>query len=159
MKIEGLDELIGEVTQIEEKLSFDGMELSRQCALEGMEVAKIYYENALKDGIDDGEFTIEKNSGDNGYSFIANGREPVFVEFGAGVYYNASNHYPIPKPQEIKNIGEYGKGMGKRRTWGYRGKLTGKVHITRGTPMRMPMYNASRYIEENIEKIAKEVFK
>lgn len=51
---------------------------------------------------------------------IAAGEDAVWVEFGAGVYHNGSaGSSPHPKGSELGfTIGGYGKGMGKRQTWG-----------------------------------------
>lgn len=89
---------------------------------------------------------------------IAAGEDAVWVEFGAGVYYNGSTGgSPHPKGSELGfTIGGYGKGMGKRQTWGF--YEDGELRLTHGTPAVMPMYNALKTVCEEITSIAKEVF-
>ena len=87
---------------------------------------------------------------------IANGIEAVFIEFGAGVYYNPSGT-PHVRPKGIVKIGEYGNGYGKRQVWGYYDEV-GELKLTHGTPASMPMYNAIQRIVPKIVQIAKDVF-
>ena len=89
---------------------------------------------------------------------IAAGEDAVWVEFGAGVYHNGSaGSSPHPKGSELGfAIGGYGKGMGKRQTWGF--YEDGELRLTHGTPAVMPMYNAVKTVCDEIADIAKEVF-
>lgn len=90
---------------------------------------------------------------------IAAGEDAVWVEFGAGVYHNGSaGSSPHPKGSELGfTIGGYGKGMGKRQTWGF--YEDGELRLTHGTPAIMPMYNALKTVCDEIAGIAKEVFR
>lgn len=89
---------------------------------------------------------------------IAAGEDAVWVEFGAGVYHNGSaGSSPHPKGSELGfTIGGYGKGMGKRQTWGF--YEDGELRLTHGTPAVMPMYNAVKTVCDEIADIAKEVW-
>lgn len=89
---------------------------------------------------------------------IAKGEDTVWVEFGAGVFHNGSaGNSPHPDGSELGfTIGGYGKGMGKRRVWGFR--EGGELHLTHGTPATMPMYNAIKIVSDEIADIAREVF-
>lgn len=89
---------------------------------------------------------------------IAAGEDAVWVEFGAGVYHNSSaGSSPHPKGSELGfTIGGYGKGMGKRQTWGF--YEDGELRLTHGTPAVMPMYNAVKTVCDEIADIAKEVW-
>lgn len=90
---------------------------------------------------------------------IAQGEDAIWVEFGAGVYHNGSaGNSPHPKGSEFGfTIGDYGKGMGKKNTWGF--YEDGELRLTHGTPAVMPMYNAVKIVCDEIADIAKEVFK
>ena len=90
---------------------------------------------------------------------IAAGEDAVWVEFGAGVYHNGSaGSSPHPKGSELGfTIGGYGKGMGKRQTWGF--YENGELRLTHGTPAIMPMYNAVKTVCDEIADIAREVFR
>ena len=89
---------------------------------------------------------------------IAKGKDAVWVEFGSGVYHNSSlGSSPHPKGAELGfTIGDYGKGMGKKRTWGF--DENGELMLTHGTPAKMPMYNAVKTVCEEISEIAREIF-
>ena len=90
---------------------------------------------------------------------IASGKDAVFMEFGAGVYYNgAVGTSPHPHGAELGfTIGSYGKGQGMRNVWGFRGE-DGQIHLSHGVPASMPMYRAMQGVIEDIAKIAQEVF-
>lgn len=89
---------------------------------------------------------------------IANGEDAIWAEFGAGVYYNGSpGSSPHPKGAEMGfTIGGYGKGMGKKKTWGF--YEDGELRLTHGAPAKMPMYNALKTVCDDISAIAREVF-
>ena len=95
---------------------------------------------------------------DNITVVIAKGKDAFWVEFGTGVHHNgAAGSSPHPKGSELGfTIGGYGKGMGKKDTWGY--KEDGELHLTHGAPASMPMYKAVKTVGEEIADIVKEVF-
>lgn len=109
------------------------------------------------DGIGDGEITVDEIS-PKSFVIRASGQDVCFLEFGAGVYYNSSEPYPIPRPQGIAGIGEYGKGHGKQQAWYYTDE-NGESMRTKGNPAMMFMYNTGAEMKRNIERIAREVFK
>lgn len=115
------------------------------------------YDDVLHEGmkVPDVEVTVDER--DNVSVIIAHGKEAVFVEFGAGVYYNPSGSPHPSRPSGIVNIGEYGKGYGKRKIWGY--YKNGELKLTHGTPASAPMYHALKAIAEKLPDIAREVFK
>ena len=90
---------------------------------------------------------------------IANGDDAVFMEFGAGVYYNGSvGSSPNPLGAALGyTIGSYGKGNGAKNVWGFKGS-DGQLHLTHGVPASMPMYKAMMAVVNDIEQIAREVF-
>lgn len=92
-------------------------------------------------------------------TLVLEGREILFIEFGAGVHYNGTKGgTPHLKGQENSFlIGTYGMGNGSKQIWGYYAD-NGDLILTRGTKATMPMYNASQEIINNVVKIAKEVF-
>lgn len=90
---------------------------------------------------------------------IANGEDAIWAEFGAGVHHNGSpGSSPHPKGSELGFIiGSYGKGMGKKDTWGFYDD--GELRLTHGAPATMPMYNALKTVCDEISEIAREVFR
>lgn len=99
-----------------------------------------------------------KNDG-NVTLVIASGKDAVFMEFGAGVYFNGpAGSSPHPRGAELGfTIGSYGKGQGVRNVWGFKDE-DGVVHLSHGVPASMPMYRAMQSVIEDIAKIAQEVF-
>lgn len=89
---------------------------------------------------------------------VASGEDAVWVEFGAGVYYNGSaGSSPHPHGVELGfTIGSFGKGNGKRQTWGF--YEDGELKLSHGTPANMPMSRAVTTVCNEIVSIAKEVF-
>jgi hypothetical protein len=107
-----------------------------------------------------GEVTVTvQPEGDNTTVIIANGKDAVFMEFGAGVYYNgAVGSSPNPWGTDLGfTIGSYGKGNGRKEVWGYRGE-DGEIHLTHGAPASMPLYKAVQSVSRDIARIAREVF-
>jgi len=107
-----------------------------------------------------GEVTVTVEAqGNNTTVIIASGTDAVFMEFGAGVYYNgAVGSSPNPWGTDLGfTIGSYGKGNGRKEVWGYYGD-DGEVHLTHGAPASMPLYKAVQSVSRDIARIAQEVF-
>ena len=87
---------------------------------------------------------------------IANGEDAVFMEFGAGVYYNGGvGSSPNPLGAALGyTIGSYGKGNGAKAVWGFKGD-DGALHLTHGVPASMPLYRALQRVVNDIEQIAR----
>lgn len=121
----------------------------------GIKEASVRFTTAMYDGIND--VSVKLDTTNNGYAIVAEGKAVAFIEFGAGVYHNTGEPYPNPRPSGIVGIGEYGKGHGKRKAWGYKNE-SNELVITRGNPAAMPMWYASEEIKNSVLRIAKEVF-
>lgn len=115
-------------------------------------------DDLLNGGQRTAEVSVSVESQGNISVVIANGEDAIWVEFGTGVYHNGSvGSSPHPKGAELGfTIGGYGKGMGKKETWGF--YEDGELRLTHGTPATMPMYNAVRTVCKEIVQIAREVF-
>lgn len=96
------------------------------------------------------------------YSIVfAEGEEALFIEYGAGVYYNtAPGTSPHPWGQQTGyTIGSFGLGNGYKKAWGFAEKNgSGDILITHGTPAAMPMYRGVSEAIRAIDEIAREVF-
>ena len=90
---------------------------------------------------------------------IAAGPDAIFVEFGAGVFYNGpAGSSPHPRGEELGlTIGSYGKGHGKRDVWGF--FTEDGLVLTHGAPAKMPMLKAAELVATQIYDIAQEVFR
>lgn len=103
--------------------------------------------------------SVVKQDGDGVCYVVAQGKDAVFVEFGAGVYHNgAVGASPNPLGAGIGfTIGSYGKGNGAKNMWVYVDE-NGDKHFTHGTPASMPMYNAVQKVLGEAVEVAREVF-
>lgn len=92
-------------------------------------------------------------------NLIVEGEEILFIEFGAGVYYNGeAGTSPHPKGQEFGFlIGSYGVGHGVQKVWGYYDE-TGALVMTRGVEATMPVLKAYQKIITDYISVAKKVF-
>ena len=129
--------------------------LLEKLAYIGVKEASVRFTTAMYDGVNDSSVTMEPVK--NGYCIKAEGKAVAFIEFGAGVYHNAGEPYPNPRPDGIVGIGEYGKGLGKRKAWGFKDE-SGELVITHGNPAAMPMWYASEEMRSAILTTFKEVF-
>ena len=120
-------------------------------------------DDTLKGGTRPAEVTVSVKDDGQITLVIADGKDAVWCEFGAGVYHNGSvGDSPNQYGKDLGlTIGSYGKGFGSRDVWGYYevpGDPTTLV-LTHGTPATMPMYNAVQSIVPKVVAIAREVFK
>ena len=90
---------------------------------------------------------------------IVEGKELMFIEFGAGVFYNGeADTSPHPKGQEFSFlIGSYGEGHGAQKMWGYYAD-SGELILTRGVEAQMPVYKAEKEIKQKYIEVARKVF-
>lgn len=139
----------------ENALKKKGEELCKRLADIGEQEAFTGFMAATANGEQD-PVQVHSEPIENGYKIVAEGEEVCFIEFGAGVHYNGAEPYPLPRPEGIVGIGQYGKGLGRNDYWFYSDESGS--HFTHGTPAAMPMYNATKEILESIPQIANEVF-
>ena len=152
---DSIDNAIKELQVFRDSIQQKKDKLLKELAEIGVREASVRFTTAMYDGVNDTD--VELTSTVNGYAIKAKGRAVFFIEFGAGVYHNTGEPYPDPRPEGVVGIGEYGKGHGKRQAWGYKDD-SGELVITHGNPAAMPMWYASEEMQNNILKIAKEVF-
>ena len=152
---QGIDRAIKELKEYKQDFLDREKKLVELLAEIGLKEASVRFTTAMYDGTNDVSVTLDEIK--NGYAIVADGEAVAFIEFGAGVYHNTSEPYPNPRPDGIVGIGEYGKGYGKRKAWGYKNE-NNELVITRGNPAAMPMWYASEEIKSSVLKIAKEVF-
>ena len=129
--------------------------------------ASIRFGSSIVDGVLNGsprrpEVTVSVSDNGAVSIIIAQGKDAVWCEFGAGVYHNGSvGSSPNPYANNLGfTIGSYGDGHGKQEVWGYylNGDSKSGLVLTRGTPATMPMYNATQEVMRKAVNIAREVF-
>lgn len=156
---------IAELEQYKRWVEQKAIQLAEALSRVGVYEASIRFAGAMYDGSNDVYVSrTQDNAGT--YTILAEGQAVAFIEFGAGVYYNTAG-YPLEKPPGIVGIGEYGKGNGKKRGWVYpvsKGVGSNGRQIkpnwifTRGNPQAMPMYYASKEMQDKLLSVAREVF-
>lgn len=121
-----------------------------------------YDEKGIESGADTTHNTYVKVDSLIGMSkatLVLEGREVLFIEFGAGVHHNGSvgsSPHPLGAQYGFL-IGSYGMGNGSKQVWGYYAD-SGELVLTRGTKATMPMYSADLEIINNVVAIARGVF-
>lgn len=161
-----IDRAIKELEQYKQEIIRKTELLRKKIADRIGEFAQSGFNGAIVDGLTEesggarkAEVQVSIDERENVSVVIAAGEDAVWVEFGAGVYHNGSaGSSPHPRGSELGfTIGGYGKGMGKRQTWGF--YEDGELRLTHGTPAVMPMYNAVKTVCDEIADIAREVWK
>lgn len=90
----------------------------------------------------------------SGNRIYIQGTDIVFVEFGAGIYHNASVDNPLSEAVNFDtDIGSFGNGQGNKKYWFVAHNL-----ISCGTPAYMPIHNAIETIKPQIPTLCRGVF-
>ncbi len=164
--IQGLSEFKDKMQKYRKSMTERKKEFLTRLGEIGIDTASVSFKTAHYDGVNDVNVSSKWN-GSNTLIISATGQTVTFIEFGTGVTY-ADDH---PLAQEFGMIrGEYGQGKGKQDSWVYYGEegTMGEwlrtvdnqyVIRTRGNPANRCMYDAGKKMREEIEKIAKEVFR
>ena len=90
---------------------------------------------------------------------IVEGKELMFIEFGAGVFYNGAAG-SSPHDKGVVNgmvIGSYGEHHGIQKVWGYYDD-DGTLVLTHGVEAQMPVYKADMEIIQKYVEVARRVF-
>ena len=165
LSTKGINAAIKELERYEREIARKADTIRERVAERIQALAQSGFNGAVVDDlIGEGQRTadvkVDVTHGDNISIVITNGDDAIWVEFGAGVYHNgAVGSSPHPRGAEFGfTIGTYGKGFGARKAWGFRDE-DGELHLTHGAPAVMPMYNAVKSVCNEIDSIAREVFK
>lgn len=123
-------------------------EVCKRLAELGATKADVNFAAAYYDGEEDHVITVE-NRGNNTYAVVASGTTVLFVEFGSGLI-----GYGHPEPSG------YGPGTypGKGHWDDPNGWWYGHGQHSHGNPPNMPMYNAVKDLELELESVVREVF-
>lgn len=150
----GIKELSDGLKQRKKWLEQKGNELASRLAEMGATKASLGFSGAIYTGDEDHEITVEQ-TGDMEFAVRATGGTVLFVEFGAGLI-----GYGHPEANGL-GPGTYpGKGHWNDPNgwWLPRDKAGGHSQHTYGNPPNMPMYNAVKALEQELERVVKEVF-
>ena len=159
-EIKGIDKTIQHLKEYQKKMTDKTDKLLERLATIGEFTATTDFLGATYAGNNDVKVEVVKDG--NGYIIKASGASVLFIEFGTGIL-----NYEHPQAGEFGYIhGTYGKGQGANpKGWAYKGvpgnagrEVRDGVYRTYGNPPAMAMWNASKDIRQEIEKIAREVF-
>lgn len=160
---EGIQQAIKELDKWNTKFQERVKTFTQRLADEGYSITRVNLDSVPAE-YDPGSVTVTVDSTAEGYltykaSYYMEGHAAIFIEFGAGVFYNtglgASVH---PKGVELGfeigswSFGPKGKGLAGNAGWFYGGRYT------HGTPTYMPMYSGAQELAQKIQSIANEVF-
>lgn len=126
-------------------------EVTRRLAEIGATKASLGFSRAVYTGDNDVSISVEPI--ENGYSIIASGEAVLFIEFGSGVTYGYG--HPAPKnygPGTYPGNGHWDDPKG----W-WLPKDKGGLH-TYGNPPSATMYQTGKELQQEILRIAREVF-
>lgn len=143
----GIKELQNGLKEYEKWLKKKSDELCKRLADMGAQKAEVNFAAAYYDGNEDHEITVEPIDG--GYAVKASGNTVLFVEFGTGLI-----GYGHPEPNGM-GPGTYpGEGhWDDPDGWWY---AHGKH--SHGNPPNMPMYSTVKELEQELERVVREVF-
>lgn len=155
-----IENAIKDVVAYKTKLEKLAEELPKALAEFGAEYAQASYDsnihNVYWDGTSDpANITVTAVPSEHGWKVLAEGEEVCFVEFGAGVFFNADGGGLLERPPGVVGIGEYGQGNGQYDVWAFG---TGKNRkVTYGTPASNTLYFTAREIEDRIVETARRI--
>lgn len=146
-----INKAIKEIKKLDAEWDRKIKEVLRKLAEIGATKASLAFSRAVYTGDNDVSVSVEPI--ENGYSIIASGEAVLFIEFGSGVTYG----YGHPEPMEY-GPGTYpGKGHWDDPNGWYLPKSKGGEH-TYGNPPSAAMYRTGKELQQEILRIAREVF-
>lgn len=155
LNTQSIDNAINELRSYKTKLPSKVTEICRRLAEIGAVKVSLGYARAIYNGDKDISVSVEPIQ--NGFSIRANGKDVLFVEFGAGVRYGSGH----PQANEFgMGPGTYPEGKGHwndPKGW-WIPKANGGGH-TYGNPPSEVMYRTAIELRSEVYKIAQEVFK
>lgn len=152
----GAAEMLKGVLKFQKELEEKSTLLCQKLAERGAEVAKIGFSQAVYDGPNDTEISVEGEG--LSYTVKANGEAVLFIEFGTGITYSGQNH---PEPHGMVpgtwSEGPMGKGHWNDPNGWYIPKERGGGK-TYGNPPNAAMFNAAETLRQTIADTVREVF-
>lgn len=177
-ELQGLDELADRMDELKQKIELKCDEFAERLGALGVRIASMYYQQASYAGQNDVEVHLEPGNTAGSVTIVAEGQTVLFIEFGTGVTMpDAPEARAELKSGNILGHGEYGQHRGASpKGWYYpkskgyganppigtedatRPGMENFIH-TYGNPAYPAMYMTRRDLIDNIERIAREVFK
>ena len=149
----GIEELQTGLKDYKKWLKQKSEELCMRLAEMGAVKASMNFSQAIYTGIEDHTITVVKKGG--GYAVRAEGETVLFVEFGTGLIGYGHPESNGLGPGTYPGVGHWDDPNG---WWIPRDKNNGHSQHTYGNPPNMPMYNTVKELEQELERVVKEVF-
>lgn len=150
---------MGELERVRKSMAQKCKEIAVRLATHGAFVATEGFRTAIYD-LDDGgnDVTVNIEAKPRHTTLVAEGKDVLFVEFGAGARYG----YGHPQAQEFGfGPGTYNPASGNwanEKGWWYTGD-DGESHHSYGNAPAMVMYRAAKEMRQILPEVAREVFK
>lgn len=167
LSVDSIRNLQKELEKYKDSLTYKARLLAERLSERGVEIARV--EVAELDAIFTGELIQSLHSEYRGstpygaiFAVVTDSEHCAFVEFGTGQF-GEDKPYPYPLPEGVSWDYNVGKTIRKnavtgRYYWFYPGK-DGKWYYTEGLPARPFMFLTSLELQNEVVKIAKEIFK
>lgn len=176
IEISGLNEVVSNLQKLQDDLKLKGDELATRLGQLGVRIATMYYAQGVYAGYNDVEVTLDETGKLGTAKIVAAGYAVLFIEFGTGITKeDATDARAELKSGKVVGHGEFGdkhgadpdgwyypatKGLGPHPPDDsqYADKNQTFIH-TFGNDATPAMYWTRRDLIQNIENIAREVFK
>lgn len=166
LSIDGINRLIDDLEAYKKRLLVKAEQLLKELSKRGIKTAK----ERIQGVTGDSDKNVKVEVTDISYvgnsvvfTISASGEDILFIEFGAGIYYNGGkgmvDHSPHPKGEEMGCvIGGYPKGRKGRSLGRFDSWTTPEGKISFGTKAAMPMLGASETIYASVDDACRKVF-
>lgn len=151
LNTKSINKAIKELRKLDAEWNRNVDEVIRRLAEIGATKASLGFSRAVYTGTNDVSISVEPI--ENGYAIIASGEAVLFIEFGSGVTYG----YGHPEPMGY-GPGTYpGEGHWNDPKGWYLPRSKGGAH-TYGNPPSATMYRTGKELQQEVLRIAQEVF-
>lgn len=152
--VTGIDDALAAISVMQSGLQSKVDEVCRRCAELGLTVSQAVFESANYDGIND--VTVEIQETDDGFIVHAYGAATWFIEYGAGLIGYGHPEVGALGPGTYPGKGHWSDPKG----WWLPSDVAAEIGKLKshGNAAQMPMYNAKKTIESQLESIVREVF-
>ena len=164
LSVDGINRLVSDLEAYKKQLLTKAEQLLNELSKRGIKTAN----ERIQGTIGDSDKNVKVEVSDISYidnkvvfTITASGEDILFIEFGAGIFYNGGEvgKSPHPRGEEMGYvIGKYPKGrkgysLGRFMSWTY-----GSGKVSMGTKASMPMLGASETIYTSIDDACRKVF-
>lgn len=162
LSVNSINKAISQIDKYKNDLINKVKILVGQLVQDGVEVARVQVSASQGDSTDAHvDYLIDSTGNIIKASIFLQGSDALFIEFGAGIYYNNGNAHP--KASEFGyGVGTYPSEHPPNRAinpgyWWYKGEDE-NLHLSLGTEATMPIFKAGETVRNNLIQKAIENF-